>query len=113
MAPSGQEIVCLITTPVDAARPIARAIVEARLAACVNIAPSVESIYWWDGAVEEGTEALLIVKTTRMAEPALLDLVRDVHPYEVFELVCLDIESGNAPYLEWIHSSVRLTEERD
>jgi periplasmic divalent cation tolerance protein len=110
MASSGQEIVCLITTPVDAARSIARAIVEARVAACVNIVPTVESVYWWDGAVEEGAEALLIVKTTRTAEPSLLDLVRDVHPYEVFELVSLDIESGNAPYLEWIRSSVRVAE---
>jgi periplasmic divalent cation tolerance protein len=107
MEPADGSIACLITTPLDDARSIARAIVEARLAACVNIVPSIESVYWWDGAVEEGTEALLIVKTTRAAESALLELLRDVHPYDVFELVSLDIESGNAPYLEWIRASVR------
>ena len=107
MATADGAIACLITTPVDDARSIARAVVEARLAACVNIVPSVESVYWWDGAVQEGTEALLLVKTTRAAEPALLELLRDVHPYDVFELVSLDIESGNAPYLDWIRSSVR------
>lgn len=106
MASADGEIACLITTPVDDARPIARAIVEARLAACVNIVPSIESVYRWDGAVEEDTEALLIVKTTRAAESSLLELLRDVHPYDVFELVSLDIESGNAAYLEWIRASV-------
>ena len=107
MERSDRAIVCLVTTPVDEARSIARAIVEARLAACVNVVPSIESVYWWDGAVEEGTEALLVVKTTLAAEPSLLALLRDVHPYDVFELVSLDIESGNAPYLEWIGASVR------
>jgi periplasmic divalent cation tolerance protein len=108
MEPADREVACLITTPVDEARSIARAIIDARLAACVNIVPSIESVYWWDGAVQEGTEALLIVKTTRAAEPSLLELVRDVHPYDVFELVSLDIGSGNARYLEWIRASVVL-----
>jgi periplasmic divalent cation tolerance protein len=108
MEPADREVACLITTPVDEARSIARAIIDARLAACVNIVPSIESVYWWDDAVQEGTEALLIVKTTRAAEPSLLELVRDVHPYDVFELVSLDIGSGNARYLEWIRASVVL-----
>jgi periplasmic divalent cation tolerance protein len=108
MEPAAREIACLITTPVDEARSIARAIVDARLAACVNIVPSIESVYRWDGVVQEGTEALLIVKTTSAAEPSLLELLGDVHPYDVFELVTLDIESGNPPYLEWIRASVVL-----
>lgn len=107
MERSDRAIVCLITTPIDEAHSIARAIVEARLAACVNIVPSIESVYWWDGAVQEDNEALLIVKTTRAAETSLLELLREVHPYDVFELVSLDIESGNAPYLEWIRAAIR------
>ncbi len=107
MEPADGAIACLITTPVDDVRSIARAIVEARLAARGNMVPSIESVYWWDDAVQEGTEALLIVKTTRAAESSLLELLRDVHPYDVFELVSIDLVSGNAPYLEWIRASVR------
>ncbi len=101
------KVVCLVTAPPDRARQIAAAIVERRLAACVNIIPLVESIYRWKGAVEHDDESLLVIKTTRPAVEPLTRALAAVHPYENFELVALDIEAGNPPYLEWIAESVR------
>lgn len=100
--------VCLITTPKEDSIRIAKAIVEQKLAACVNIVPFVQSIYWWEGAIEEEEESLLIVKTTEAALPALTDAVRAIHPYDTFELITLTIDGGNGPYLDWIGSSVVL-----
>jgi periplasmic divalent cation tolerance protein len=99
-------IVCLVTAPADQARTIAAAVVEARLAACVNIVGGVASIYRWEGAVEEATESLLVIKTTRAALPRLTAAIDAVHPYETFELVALDVAGGSQPYLDWIAGSV-------
>ena len=99
-------VVCLVTTPTDQARPIAGAIVERRLAACVNIVGVVESIYRWEGRVEHDDEALLVIKTTRAAVEPLTEAIRALHPYENFELVALDVAAGSPPYLRWIADSV-------
>ena len=100
-------VVCLVTTPTDQARPIAEAVVERRLAACVNIVPGVESIYRWEGRVEHDAEALLVIKTTRAAVAPLTESIRALHPYENFELVALEVAGGSPPYLSWISESVR------
>lgn len=98
--------VCLVTTPVDRAHGIARALVEARVAACVNVIPAVRSVYRWEGEVQDDEEALLVVKTTPERTSALDDLLREVHPYDTYELVVLDVAGGNAAYLDWIAGSV-------
>jgi periplasmic divalent cation tolerance protein len=103
-----EPVVCLVTTPPDQARPIAEAIVARELAACVNIVPLVHSVYRWEGKVEQDDESLLVIKTTRAAVTALTDAVRELHPYENFELVALDVAAGAPAYLEWIADSVRL-----
>lgn len=98
--------VCLVTTPVDRADDIARALVDARVAACVNVVPAVRSVYRWEGEVRADAEALLVVKTT--AE-RLMDLdakLAEVHPYDTYELVALEVRGGNAAYLEWIGAVV-------
>jgi periplasmic divalent cation tolerance protein len=100
------QVVGLVTAPVDRAADIARAIVDRRLAACVNIVREVESIYWWDGEVQDDTEALLVVKTTRSRVADLNQALDDLHPYDTFELIVLDITGGNPPYLQWIGASV-------
>ena len=100
-------VVVLITTPTEDAEGIAGAILEAQLAACVNIVAAVRSLFWWQGSLEAQEESLLIVKSTAGAVERLTALVRTLHPYEVFELVALPIEAGNPAYLDWIHSSVR------
>ena len=103
-------IVCLVTTPPDQARPIAAALVGRELVACVNIVASVASVYRWKGAVEQDEESLLVIKTTRAALPALDAALRELHPYETFELVALDVAGGSADYLAWIDDSVTAPE---
>jgi periplasmic divalent cation tolerance protein len=94
-------VVCLVTTPPDQAGPIAEALVKRELVACVNIA-----VYRWKGAVEHDEEALLVMKTTRAALPALDAALAELHPYETFELVALDVAGGSPGYLRWIGESV-------
>ena len=91
----------------DEARKIARALVERLLAACVNIVPQVDSIYRWEGEVEEGEEWLLIVKTTRAAFERVRDAIKELHSYDVPECICLSIEEGSVEYLSWIGQSVK------
>ena len=86
----------------EVAEAIARGLVEARLAACVQIVPGLVSIYRWKGAVERDAEVLLVAKTRRDLFPALEARVRALHPYEVPEIVALPIVDGSAPYLAWL-----------
>jgi len=99
-------VVCLVTTPPGEAGPIAEALVARELAACVNIVPQVLSVYRWKGAVEHDDETLLVIKTTRDAVAALNDALGELHPYETFELVALDVAGGSPDYLDWIGQSV-------
>lgn len=101
-----EHVVCLITTPPDQAGPIAEAIVARELVACVNIIPRVQSVFRWEGKVEHDDESLLVIKTTRDAVGPLTDAVGELHPYENFELVALDIAAGAPAYLDWIARSV-------
>ena len=101
-------VVCLVTTPPDQAGAIAEALVEREHVACVNIVARVQSVYRWKGAVEHDDEALLVTKTTRAALPALEAALGELHPYETFELVALDVAGGAADYLAWIGGSVGL-----
>lgn len=97
---------------VKEARRIGRAVVEARLAACVNVlgAP-VESIYRWKGSVDTAKEILMIIKTSRARLRALQDAVKRLHSYEVPEIIALPIEEGSREYLAWVAESVRRVEE--
>jgi periplasmic divalent cation tolerance protein len=103
------KLVVLVTCgSVKEARSIARALVEARLAACVNLtAGPVESIYRWKGRVDTAKEFLMIVKTSRARFPALQKMVKRLHSYEVPEIVVLPIEKGSQDYLAWLSESVR------
>lgn len=100
-------LVCLCTCPgADVAARIARALVEERLAACVNVLPGVRSVYRWQGAVEEADEVLLVAKTTRAALPALRARLPALHPYELPELVAVEVADGLPAYLRWIADNV-------
>ncbi|XP_065510914.1 protein CutA [Caloenas nicobarica] len=87
------------------AKELARAMVEKRLAACVNILPHVTSIYSWQGKLEEDGEVLLMIKTRSSRIPALAAFVRSAHPYEVPEVVAVPVTQGNPPYLQWVRDS--------
>ena len=103
-------VVCLVTTPPEQARPIAQALVERELVACVNVVGGVQSVYRWKGEVEHDEEALLVIKTTREAVAALERALEELHPYETFELVALEVSGGAAAYLSWIGESVAAPE---
>jgi periplasmic divalent cation tolerance protein len=91
----------------EEARSIAHTLVERQLAACVNIAPQIESVYRWQGEIETATECLLLIKTTQDACDRLRDALSELHSYEVPECIQIAIEDGSAAYLEWIRESVR------
>ena len=90
----------------DDAQRIARALVERRLAACVNVVPGLTSVYAWKGAVETDQELLLVIKTRRARFEALRAALVELHPYEVPELIALPVEAGHAPYLDWLTANV-------
>jgi len=97
----------LTTLGADADAPsLARALVEERLAACVSILPGVVSVYRWQDGVEQDREQQLLIKTTRDRLTALEARLRQLHPYEVPELLVLDVERGGEAYMAWLRESV-------
>ena len=101
-------LACLCTCP-DAATAarIAEALVDERLAACVNVLPGVDSVYRWQDRVERASEVLLIIKSTRDRLQALTARVVELHPYELPELIAVDIAGGLPGYLAWIADATR------
>ena len=89
----------------DEARRLARALVEARLAACAQLVP-IDSVYRWEGEVREDREVLLVIKTSTDRYAEVEALVRELHSYEVPEVVRLDVAEGLPEYLDWIGDSV-------
>jgi periplasmic divalent cation tolerance protein len=98
------EVLLVLSTFPDAAtaRQIGRQLVEEHFAACANILSPVESIYWWEGKVENANETLVVFKTTVDRYPALETTLRRLHPYEVPEIIALPIEHGLPEYLGWV-----------
>jgi periplasmic divalent cation tolerance protein len=100
---SAEPRIVLVTAPDErVARLLARGMVEARLAACVNLIPGAVSIYRWQGAVREESEALMLIKTTDERLGELVDFVEREHPYDVPEFVVLDPEAIEQGYRDWI-----------
>jgi periplasmic divalent cation tolerance protein len=91
----------------DEAAQLARILVEERLAGCVTLVPSVQSIYRWRGEIESSTETLLLLKTGHDQLAALKARIHELHSYEVPEFLVLDASSGSHPYLEWLHAGLR------
>jgi periplasmic divalent cation tolerance protein len=99
-------VVALVTAPSADAADISKQLVEARLSACVNIVPTIQSVYMWDGELKKDEESLLVVKTRQDLIVAVGELLDRIHPYEIYELVVLAIVGGNQRYLDWIGESV-------
>jgi len=108
MADPAPEIQIALTAvgDADAARRIAHALVEERLAACVNVVPGVESVYRWQGAVESAAEHLLVIKTTAAAWPRVVARLETLHPYALPELVALAPGAVSAAYARWVGECV-------
>lgn len=90
----------------DEAKQIARALIEERLAACVNIAADIESVYRWQGKVDEASEVLLVIKSRVEKLAALETALHKLHSYDVPEFLVLKVEQGSATYLKWLDESL-------
>jgi periplasmic divalent cation tolerance protein len=102
-----QPVIVLTTVPADSdAGSFARQLVEERLAACVNVLPAMESVYRWQGAIEQASERQIIMKTTAARVDDLKKRVAQLHSYDVPELLVLPIAGGGEAYLNWIAASV-------
>jgi periplasmic divalent cation tolerance protein len=94
--------VVFISVPREEANKLARALVEKRLAACINIVPKIESFFWWDDKLEHDEEALLIIKTTQQRFDELRAWVVANHPYDLPEIISLPLSDGLSDYIEWV-----------
>ncbi|MDP3721997.1 MAG: divalent-cation tolerance protein CutA [Candidatus Omnitrophota bacterium] len=100
-------LVVMVTCPSRAvAKRLGTELVKRRLAACVNVVPDIESIFWWQGKIDRADETLLLIKTTSRGFEPLRRAVCALHPYEVPEIIALPIVRGHPPYLRWIHTSL-------
>jgi len=95
-------IVLTTAGSLEEAEHLARGIVERSLAACINIIPQIQSVYRWQGKVEQATECLLVIKTKISLFEPLRNAIQELHSYELPECVMLEIADGSHPYLNWI-----------
>jgi periplasmic divalent cation tolerance protein len=98
--------VVLVTVPAIKAEALARAVVEKKVAACVNVLSGVHSFYFWEGKVQDDAENLLMIKTTRGAFDRLKDAILSMHPYELPEIIALPVTAAHEPYADWVERSV-------
>lgn len=103
-------MVVLVTAPKEKGEEMARRILEKGLAACVNIC-DIKSFYWWKGKIEENGEDLLIIKTTENVYKRLEEFIREIHPYEMPEIIALEIDRGLDKYLKWVEEETKLASE--
>ena len=105
---SAQVRAVLVTAPnADVGERLARALVDERLAACVNLVPGIRSFYRWEGQVQADDEVLLVIKTRSDRCQALADRVQHLHPYDLPEVLALPVSGGSVPYLEWVQQESR------
>jgi len=104
MSTEASEAVLMVTVscPPERAEPLAAQLVDARLAACVNIVPTVRSIYRWNNEVRSDDESLMLIKTAESRFEALKAFVLDHHPYELPEIVAVKLTPAHTPYLAWV-----------
>ena len=102
-----QKLIYIITGSSEEAKSIGRALVEERLAACANVLGAVTSYYWWQGALQEDSEAVLVAKTRTDLVDRLVERVKMLHSYDCPCVVALPIEAGNPAFLDWIEAETR------
>ena len=105
-------LVLTTTGSEEEAKKIAHALVEGRLAACVNIVPKIQSVHRWKGKVESAEEFLLVVKTVRSREDQVLSTIRELHSYELPECIVIEVDGGSKEYLQWVEQSVARSDEQ-
>ena len=106
MAEEGFAIVFITTCQDEESHLIARVLLEQRKAACINIIPKITSMFWWKDNINQDKESLLIVKTRMEVLDEVIRLVKEVHSYDVPEIIALPVVGGNHDYLEWIDREI-------
>lgn len=102
-----KHVTVIITAPdEESAALIAKKLVEENLCACVNIVPGIRSIYKWDGEICDDSEVMLVGKTTSALSSAIIDRVKELHSYDLPEIIFLPIVTGAGDYLDWIDKEV-------
>jgi periplasmic divalent cation tolerance protein len=107
MGMPAQTVLIFSTAPRVESTAMARALLDRRLVACVNVIP-VRSFYRWKGEFCDDEENLLIAKTTEEKTSEVIAAIRAMHPYEVPEIIAVPVIAGHAPYLEWVHQETRI-----
>ncbi len=102
-------VVAITTAPQKDAENIAKALVESKVCACVNVISNVVSIYHWKGQIETEKESILLIKTMAGREGVIWDKIKENHPYDLPELIVLPVQWGKKEYLEWISEWVSAT----
>jgi len=100
-------MIYITTKNQNEAREIGEHLVNEKLAACINVIPNIESIYWWKGNVEKAEESILIVKTKKELVEKVIKRVKELHSYDVPCIDVITISEGNEDYFEWIEDSLR------
>jgi periplasmic divalent cation tolerance protein len=90
----------------EAAERIAETVVRARVAGCAQIVGPITSVYWWEGEIERAEEYLILLKTASDRYAELEATIRDVHPYDVPEILALPVSAGSRAYLDWLRHEV-------
>jgi len=98
-------IVLITASSEEEAHNIAELLVKGKKAACVNIVPGVDSLFWWEDKIESARESLLLVKTKASLFPEIVELVKRMHSYEVPEIIAVPIVTGSEDYLEWLDTA--------
>jgi periplasmic divalent cation tolerance protein len=104
---TGKVVIFITTSTEEEARKISESLLDRHKAACINIVPKVNSSFWWQGKLDSAQENLLIIKTKASLLHEIIALVKEVHSYEVPEIIALPIIGGNEDYLNWIDAEVR------
>jgi periplasmic divalent cation tolerance protein len=107
MKETGKVVIFVTTSTEEEAHSIAELLLCHKKAACINIVPRIESSFWWQGKLDSAQESLLIIKTKASVLAEIINLVKDVHTYQVPEIIALPIIGGNEDYLKWIDSEVK------
>jgi len=102
-------VVITTTETQEEATRLAHLLVERELAACVQVLPQITSVYRWQGGVEKSAEALLLIKTLRVAYPQLESAIKENHSYQTPEIIALPIEAGSSEYLNWLSASIKFS----
>lgn len=104
MKPHEYQLVLTTCPDAEVAERLAQTLVQERLAACVNILPVARSVYWWKGRVESAAEQLLIIKSMTDAYSSIQKRIRELHPYELPEVIAVPVADGLPDYLAWIRN---------